>query len=165
MFVIKKKHFIAFIIVIFAVITILFSTKNDFKKSSADYPVGQVKKVSGEGVIKSSKFDELRKERENARKDVIENLNDVINNAAADITSRHNASDKINEICDLSLKENVCEELIKLKGYSDVIVFIDKDSVNVYVDTENLKSEDVIIIKDIITDKTNNNNIKIVAVN
>lgn len=165
MFIIRKKYFFIFIITIFAIITVLFGTNNDNKKSTVDYSVGQVKKVSGEGVVKKSKFDELRNERDNTRKNVIESLNDVINNAAADTTSRQNASDKINEICDLSLKENVCEELIKIKGYKDVIVFIDKDSVNVSVDIENLKSEDVTIIKDIITDKTNNNNIKIVAVN
>ena len=165
MFIIRKKYFFIFIITIFAIITVLFGTNNDNKKSTVDYSVGQVKKVSGEGVVKKSKFDELRNERDNTRKNVIESLNDVINNAAADTTSRQNASDKIKEICDLSLKENVCEELIKIKGYKDVIVFIDKDSVNVSVDIENLKSEDVTIIKDIITDKTNNNNIKIVAVN
>ena len=142
MFIIRKKYFFIFIITIFAIITVLFGTNNDNKKSTVDYSVGQVKKVSGEGVVKKSKFDELRNERDNTRKNVIESLNDVINNAAADTTSRQNASDKINEICDLSLKENVCEELIKIKGYKDVIVFIDKDSVNVSVDIENLKSED-----------------------
>lgn len=164
MIVIRKKYIILAIIVIFVTVVMLFGSKIKQKTVLSDYPIGQLKKVSANNVVHIDKFADMRASRDKIRKDVVSKLNDTVNNAAADDTSRGNASQKISEIYDCQLKENECEEMIKLKGYKDVLVSICENSVDVSVVADDLTQNDIVIIQDIIINKTSNNNIKIVAV-
>ena len=161
---IRKKSVIFALILIFIFIIILFGNKIRPKTVVSDNPVGQIKKVSANNVVQNDKIEKMRFQRNNDRREIISKLSDTVNNAAADEISRQDASKKINEIYDNSLKESLCEDLIKLKGYKNALVYINLNSVDVFVCSENMSENDIIIIHDIILNKTSINNIKIVAV-
>lgn len=109
-------------------------------------------------------FSEAKAKRKADREAAVSLLNDTVNNTGASAEARKQASDKIAVIADNIIKESAIEDLIKAKGYADVIVYISDSEINANVHTESLDSADVSKIRDIILSQTNNNNIKIVAV-
>ena len=173
MFMILKKRSIVIIFLVLAVIITLILCKNyataDHPTNSAPEsytPVGRVETVMSDDIeYTETKMETLIKERERARESAISSLNDTVNNAAAPQQARSEAAEKINQISNDVLLENVCEEFLKSKGFNNVLVYINEKSVNVSVFTDELTKDDIAKIKDIIVEQTNNNNIKIVAVN
>ena len=49
----------------------------------------------------------------------------------------------------------ICENLIRTKGFNDVVIFVNDDSINVVVNKEKLKKEDTAQIQSIIAREMN----------
>lgn len=111
----------------------------------------------------SDYFAEARLTRTRAREEAIGILETSKNTEG--LTNTEHISSTITKIAESSVVESRVETLVKAKGFSDVIVFINESDVSVIVDKsgEELESSDVAKIKDIIITETDTSaqNIKI----
>ena len=88
----------------------------------------------------------------------------VINNANTTQEAKDKAQAQIFDISKSIEAEGNIENLIKAKGFEDVVVFINDGCVTVTVRTKGLTASETAKIKDIILGEIKNNNIKIVEV-
>ena len=88
----------------------------------------------------------------------------ILSNATVSDEAKKNAEEKLASLSTASQTETTAETVLKSKGFEDVIVFINNDSVNVTVKTDGLSSSDTAKIIDVVYELTKNNNIKIVEV-
>jgi stage III sporulation protein AH len=95
-------------------------------------------------------FRDFRFERESTRRQETEYIMEVIDNPDADPQIRQEAKEQLLEIAGNMEKELRIETLIKAKGFEDVAVLLQKDSVNVIVDRPELMSEEVARILEIV---------------
>lgn len=108
-----------------------------------------------ESQSSSDYFAEARLTRTRAREEAIGILETSKNTEG--LTNTEHISSTITKIAESSVTESRVETLIKAKGFSDIIVFINDDDVSVVADKngEELESADVAKIKDIIVTETN----------
>lgn len=109
-------------------------------------------------------FKDFRYNRENTRKKEIEYINNIVDNPNSDENKRAEAQDQLLQLTQIMEKELGVEGLIKAKGFDDVIVMLQENSVNVVVDKKDLSSEEVAQILDIVRRETGQEaeNIKII---
>ncbi len=113
----------------------------------------------GEAVFVSNNiadpfFVEAKLEREQSRAKQKDYLVEVINNESVDEDEKKLASDKIISIQERIEKETACEAMIEAKGFKDVYVRIDDNTVDVIVSKEQLSETELAQIEDIVTRKT-----------
>ena len=109
-------------------------------------------------------FAQAKMEKENARSKALEILKETAENESFDDETRKNAQDRILALASNSEKEAIIENVASAKGYENISVYIDVESVDVIVEKDDFSANDVNIIKDIVTEQLNigPNNIKIV---
>jgi len=95
-------------------------------------------------------FRDFRFERESTRRQETEYIMEVIDNPDADSQIRQEAKEQLLEIAGNMEKELRIETLIKAKGFEDVAVLLQMDSVNVIVDRQELMPEEVARILEIV---------------
>lgn len=95
-------------------------------------------------------FRDFRFERESTRRQETEYIMEVIDNPDADSQIRQEAKEQLLEIAGNMEKELRIETLIKAKGFEDVAVLLQTDSVNVIVDRQELMPEEVARILEIV---------------
>lgn len=78
-------------------------------------------------------FEQARQSRQQARDSAVAILQKTVDNENATEEAKSQASTQIATLADRSVQEAESESLIKAKGYSDVVVFIQDDGVNVIV--------------------------------
>lgn len=88
---------------------------------------------TAEAVSGSDYFAQSRLSREKARDEAISILKETMEDDKADEKSKTNASAQISQLAEYSVTEARIESLIKAKGYSEAVVFLGTDSVNVIV--------------------------------
>ncbi len=113
------------------------------------------KAVTSKNLMKSSSyFIEGKLERDKKRSEMISNLDDIINgqNTSEEIKDQA-VSMKLNTI-ENTEKEVFIENMIMAKGFNDVIVYLSDNSINIVVSSENLESNDVAKIVDIVKRET-----------
>lgn len=120
--------------------------KEDAKSASADY------------------FTEARLEKESSRSKSLEILNQTAANESFDADIRQKAQNQILKMAEDVEKESMIEKVAQAKGYEEVAVYIDGDSVKLIVKKDSLTEQDVAKLKDIIVEQTgiSPQNIKIV---
>ncbi|MFI5359522.1 MAG: SpoIIIAH-like family protein [Halanaerobiales bacterium] len=109
-------------------------------------------------------FIEYRLERDRARSEQINILQEIVNNPNSDQASKKEAQRKILEITDKMEKEMEIESLIRARGYRDALAYIHEQAVDVIIHTDGLAKEDVAKIGDIIVKVTgfNTENVTII---
>lgn len=109
-------------------------------------------------------FTEAKLSKDNSRSKALEILNQTAVNESFDSEVRKQAQNKIISIADATEKEVIIENVAKAKGYKDISVYIDGESVEIIVKKNNFSSEDVKTIKEIVTSEldTSAKNIKII---
>ena len=113
---------------------------------------------------KADTFASYRLEREKTRAKVKEELESSVANKNLSDEARKNAEQRLSELTTASQLETSAEAILKSKGFDDVVVFINGDSVNVTVKSDGLSTTDTAKIIDTVYELTKNNNIKIVEV-
>lgn len=99
-------------------------------------------------------FIQAKLEREQARAKQKDVLVEVINNDNIKDEEKKEASDKILQIQDKIEKETSAEAMIEAKGFKEVYVRIDEETVDVIVSKENLSETELAQIEDIVKRKT-----------
>ena len=101
-------------------------------------------------------FAEARLSRQKARDEAVSILNVTVENQNAADDAKQVASDSIQVMAQSAMKESRIENLVIAKGYTECVVFINDNGVNVILQKlENgLAEEDISRIKDIVIDET-----------
>ena len=109
-------------------------------------------------------FSEAKLSKDNSRSRALEILNQTATNESFDGDIRRQAQDKIVSIAENTEKETIIENLAKAKGYKNISVYIDGESVEIIVKKDNFSSDDAKTIKEIVTSEldTSAKNIKII---
>ena len=114
--------------------------------------------VPGEAVFTASSglssLSGAKLQKEQTRAQNKETLLGIINNANISETQKQEAVDTMISMTDIAEKETAAEILLEAKGFSDAIVSIDGDSVDVVVNTAELTEAQRAQIEDIVIRKT-----------
>ena len=117
----------------------------------------QMEDVPGEAVFTSGNVSEMsgaKLQKEQTRAQNKETLLEIINNANISDTQKQEAVNSMITMTDIAEKETAAEILLEAKGFSDAVVSIDGDSVDVVVNTEELTEAQRAQIEDIVIRKT-----------
>lgn len=111
-------------------------------------------------------FAQARMNKENARSESIELLADMLENPNVDEEAKMKAQEQMIELSTAVDKEAACENLIRAKGFSDCVTYINEDGVSVTVKSDGLTGSDLAKIQEIVSSQTGISikNIKIVEV-
>ena len=135
-------------------------TQADDKKAQTDKNEAQAEETAASGEY----FTEAKMAKDNSRSKALEILNQTATNESFEGDVRKQAQNKIVSIAENTEKETIIENVAKAKGYKDISVYIDGESVEIIVKKNNFSSEDVKTIKEIVTSEldTSAKNIKII---
>lgn len=108
--------------------------------------------TSGE-VSKNNKdyFSTSKLERESMYSQMLETYENILNSSNSLETQKQSATEEIKKINDTKNSIMICENLIKTKGFEDVVIFVNGDSISVIVEDEQLSPEEVAQIQNIIS--------------
>ncbi len=111
---------------------------------------------TAEVVAQDDYFAQSRLSRQKARDEAIGILKGAVENESTDDKMKQESEEKISAMAENAVQEASIESLIKAKGYTEVVVFIGAESVNVVVQPPEggLQATDVSKIKDIILSET-----------
>ena len=100
-------------------------------------------------------FSTSKLERDTMYSQMLETYEKVLNSNNSLETQKQSASEEITKINNIKNSIMICENLIKTKGFDDVIVFVNGDSISVIVEDEQLNPEEVAQIQNIISRELN----------
>lgn len=152
MFVIKRKQIIVCCLaVLVATAGYLNFSYGRPKETKTAESAGEIHLVS---EADGDYFEAARAEREISRAQVQETLSNIIESSESEMASKQIAEEEVIKTAKLSEKEQLCESLIKAKGYEDAVVYINDDKVNVVIKSPQFSSDDATKIAEIITEQT-----------
>lgn len=106
-------------------------------------------------IIKDQYFTNSRLERETMYSQMLENYQKILSNAQIGETQKQIAQ---NEILEINKRKNaimITENLIKNKGFEDVVIFINEESINIIIKAKDLKEEQIAQVQNIVTRELN----------
>lgn len=129
---------------------------------------GTIENSDTDVIASANYFENYRLERLENRNEELLQLDSVISSSETNSVEYSEALAKKTNIALLSEKEMLCETLIKAYGFEDAVVVIglDSENVNVIAKTENLTSDDAILIYTIISEENiaSPENVKIIPI-
>ena len=136
---------------------LISSEKNEekttnFNKAEADSDAGAAVFVNSS--TDTSYFVQAKLDREQSRAKQKDMLNEMLNNEKATSEQKNEATTAMLQIQKRIEKENAAEDMLKAKGFSEVYVRMDDDTVDVVVDKEKLTDAEIAQIEDTIKRKT-----------
>lgn len=102
-------------------------------------------------VEDDSYFATSRLTRDTMYSQIIESYEKILENQSVSTEQKAIAQTEIKKINELKNSIMITENLIKTKGFNDVIIFVNDSSINAIIKAENLKQEDIAQIQNIIT--------------
>ena len=124
----------------------------NFNKAEADSDAGAAVFVNSS--TDTSYFVQAKLDREQSRAKQKDMLNEMLNNEKATSEQKNEATTAMLQIQKRIEKENAAEDMLKAKGFSEVYVRMDDDTVDVVVDKEKLTDAEIAQIEDTIKRKT-----------
>ena len=100
-------------------------------------------------------FTKSRLERETMYSQIIESYQKILNNTSVSADQKAISQTEIKKINDLKNSIMICENLIKTKGISDVVIFVNDKSINVIVKADTLEQDTIAQIQNIIAREMN----------
>ena len=100
-------------------------------------------------------FSTSRLERDTMYSQMLETYENILNSSNSLETQKESASEEIKKINNVKNSIMICENLIKTKGFDDVVIFVNGESVSVIVEDEQLDTEEVAKIQNIISRELN----------
>lgn len=100
-------------------------------------------------------FSSSKLERDTMYSQMIETYENILNSSNSLETQKQSATEEISKINNCKNSIMICENLIKTKGFDNVIVFVNGNSVSVIVDDQQLSAEKVAQIQNIVSREMN----------
>lgn len=116
---------------------------------------GAVQTSAGAEEKDEDYFATVKKEREDARKEAQETIEETLKNDKLTEEDKKSALAKIEEIAGRIESESNIETLLKAKGFEKAVAVIGDTGINVVVKSDGLTSAQTLQIQDIITSETN----------
>ncbi len=113
------------------------------------------KAVETAAKAKEDYFTTAKKERENARRDAVEAIEETLKNEKLTEADKKSALAKIEEIGARIESESNIESLLKAKGFDKAVAIMNDTGISVVVKSEGLTSAQTLQIQDIIINETN----------
>ncbi len=141
-------------------------TENEDDLAAAETVSGEVKDEEndeetppGEAVLVSTKaspdyFLNARLSREQMRASNKDTLMEILENTTVSEEDKSLATQEIIKLTSISEKENATETLLEAKGYSDAVVRLSEEKVNVIINAASLDDQDIAQIEDIVKRET-----------
>ena len=121
--------------------------------SEKDKVLGEATYVDAttEAPKESAYFSSARVERQTARDESLEKLQNIVDSTKENDKAHINAAEKIASISDMISAENKIETLVKAKGINNCLAIINDDGtkINIIVDVKDLTDKVILQIKDI----------------
>jgi len=96
-------------------------------------------------------FENSKLERNQMYSQMLETYEGMVENANTSETQKAIAAEEITKINNTKNSIMICENLISTKGFSQSVIFVNSDSVNIVVGAEELKQEEIAQIQNIIS--------------
>lgn len=115
--------------------------------------------IPGEAVLANATIDpgffsSAKLSREQVRARNKETLMDIIDNANLEEADKQDAIDNMIKLTAIAEKENATEILLEAKGFDGTVVSIIDGSVDVVINATNITEQQIAIIEDVVTRKT-----------
>lgn len=111
----------------------------------------EIKQTSAKLESTDSYFATSRLGRDTMYSQMIESYEKILENQSVATEQKAIAQTEIKKINDLKNSIMITENLIKTKGFSDVVIFVNDTSINAIIKADDLKQEDTAQIQNIIT--------------
>ena len=105
--------------------------------------------------LENDYYTNSRIEREAMYSQMLETYNKILESSSVSNEQKAIASKEITKITDIKNSIMIAENLIKTKGFKDVVIFANSDSINVVVKAEKLNTEDISKLQNIISREMN----------
>lgn len=103
----------------------------------------------------SEYFTKSRLERDTMFSQMLESYQKILENSAIAADQKSIAQTEVKRINDLKNAIMICENLIKTKGFEDIIIFVNDNSISVIVKSEKLETDQIAQIQNIIVREMN----------
>ena len=139
---------------------------NELKENTIENNANQVKitEQTSSNVSNNSNnnnnneyFTKSKLERDNMYSQMIETYEKILNSNNSLETQKQTATTEITKINQTKNSIMICENLIKTKGFENVVIFVNGESVSVIIGLPELKQEEVAQIQNIISRELNVN--------
>lgn len=138
------------------------NSTNVAKNENSEENQNEDNKQGGETVETSSNnkdnndyFTTSRLERDTMYSQILETYEKILNSSNSLETQKQSATEEIKRINDIKNSIMICENLIKTKGFENVVIFVNGDSVSIIVRDDQLNTEKVAQIQNIISREMN----------
>lgn len=135
-------------------------TTNEVKENTVQNNVNQVnstEQTSSNVSNNNEYFTKSKLERDNMYSQMIETYEKILNSNNSLETQKQTATTEITKINQTKNSIMICENLIKTKGFENVVIFVNGESVSVIIGLPELKQEEVAQIQNIISRELNVN--------
>ena len=133
---------------------------NEVKENTVQNNVNQVnstEQTSSNVSNNNEYFTKSKLERDNMYSQMIETYEKILNSSNSLETQKQTATTEITKINQTKNSIMICENLIKTKGFENVIIFVNGESVSAIIGLPELKQEEVAQIQNIISRELNVN--------
>lgn len=114
--------------------------------------IGNAVSTSSENIITNNTyFTESRLEREKMYSQMIESYQNILNNNQISETQKEISQNEIKKINDTKNAIMITENLIRNKGFDDIIIFVNGESISVVIKTNNLSQEQIAQVQNIVS--------------
>lgn len=130
---------------------------NQIKESDGNTKNNETNSENNESITtnasnsKDDYFTNSKLERNTMYSQMLETYEKVLNSNNSLETQKQSATEEIKKINNLKNSIMICENLIQTKGFENVVVFVNDESVSVVVDTTELTKENVAQIQNIVS--------------
>lgn len=128
------------------------STTNEEKNQCNTSEKSNAIETSGKASINNDDyFSSSKLERDAMYSQMLETYENILNSSNSLETQKQSATEEIKKINDTKNSIMICENLIKTKGFENSIIFVNGESISVVVKDEQLTTEKVAQIQNIIS--------------
>ncbi len=138
------------------------------QSTASDKNLGEALNVNSNNVNTAKVyFEQARENRESAREEATELVKEVMSDVKVTDEQLQTATEQLTAMAKAIEQESKIEELIKAKGFTECIVYIEGENCSVIVQSEGLSVQDTTKISQIVTAQSDISaqNINIVTVN
>ena len=134
---------------------VLNNENNAENQNIDDKKSNETIETSSNGKSNDDYFTTSRLERDTMYSQILETYEKILNSSNSLETQKQSATEEIKKINDTKNSIMICENLIRTKGFENVVIFANGDSVSVIVKDEQLNTEKVAQIQNIISREMN----------
>ncbi|MBR0351291.1 MAG: SpoIIIAH-like family protein [Clostridia bacterium] len=127
---------------------------NSISENNKYADIGDATLVSSYDVVEDY-FAKSKLERENMYSQMLESYEKILNNSNSTDEQKKSITDEIKKLNNTKNSIMICENLIKTKGFENSVVFVNGDNVSIIVGANELKTEQIAQIQNIITRELN----------